>query len=50
MAYKLLYAHYLGPNNINCMAGEAEKILAGSAYHSEKCNWTFEKYALLHLK
>jgi hypothetical protein len=50
MAYKLLYVHYLGPNNVDYMAGKAEKILAGSTYHGEKCNWTFEKYALLHLK
>jgi hypothetical protein len=50
MAYKLLYAHYLSPNKVNYMAGEADTILAGSAYCSEKHNWTFEEYALLHLK
>ena len=32
------------------MAGKAEKTLTSSTYHDEKRNWTFEKYALLHLK
>ena len=50
LAYKLLYAHYLGPNNVDYMAGEAEKTLASSRYDGEKRNWGFEKYALLHLK
>jgi hypothetical protein len=50
LAYKLLYAQDLGPNNVDYMAGEAEKVLTSSAYHGEKRNWTFEKYTLLHLK
>ncbi len=50
LAYNLLYVHYLGPNNVDYMAGEAEKVLACSTYHGEKHNWTFEKYALLRLK
>jgi len=27
LAYQLLYAHYLGPNNVGNMAGEAETVL-----------------------
>ena len=51
LAYKLSYAHYLGPNSVNYMAaGKAVKILANSTYHGKKCNWTFETYALLHIK
>ncbi len=50
LAFTLLYAHYLGLNNVNYMAREAEKVLASSTYHGEKRNWTFEKDALLHLK
>jgi hypothetical protein len=50
LTYQLLYAHYLGPNNVDHMASKAEKYLATSAYHGEKRTWTFEKYALLHLK
>ena len=37
-------------NNIDYMAGEAEKTLASSAYHGKERNLTFEKCALLHLK
>ena len=36
LAYQLLYAHYLGPNNVDYMAGKAEKYLATSTYHGEK--------------
>ncbi len=46
----MLYAYYLGPNNVDYMAGKAEKYLATSAYHGEKRTWTFEKYTFLHLK
>ena len=37
------------PDNNDYMAGEAEKTLASSAYHSKERNLTFEKCALLHL-
>jgi hypothetical protein len=49
-AYQLLYAHYLGPNNVGNMAGEAETVLNTVQYHGEKRQWNFEKYALTHLR
>jgi hypothetical protein len=49
LAYQLLYAHYLGPNNVGNMAGEAENILKTAKYDGEKRQWNFEKYALMHL-
>jgi hypothetical protein len=50
LAFQLLYHHYLGPNNVDNMAGEAEKVLLTVAYHGEQHQWNFEKYALMHLK
>jgi hypothetical protein len=49
-AYQLLYAHYLGTNNAGNMAGEAEFMLNMVQYHGKKCQWNFEKYALMHLR
>jgi len=50
LAYQLLYAHYLGPNNIGNVAGEAETVLNMVQYHGEKHQWNFEKYTLMHLR
>jgi hypothetical protein len=50
LAYQLLYAHYLGPNNIGNMAGESENMLNMVQYHGEKRQWNFDKYALMHLQ
>jgi len=50
LAYQLLYAHYLGPNNVGNMAGEAETMLNTVQYNGEKCQWNFEKHALMHLR
>jgi hypothetical protein len=50
LAYQLLYAHYLGPNNVGNMAGEAENVLKTAKYDGEKRQWNFEKYALTHLR
>jgi hypothetical protein len=50
LAYQLLYAHYLGPNNVGNMAGEAENVLKTTRYDGEKRQWNFEKYALTHLR
>ena len=50
LAYQLLYAHYLGPNNVGNMAGEAENILKTAKYDGEKRQRNFEKYALTHLR
>jgi hypothetical protein len=50
LAYQLLYVHYLGPNNVGNMAGEAENALNMVQYHGEKRQWNFEKYAPMHLR
>ena len=50
LAYQLLYVHYLGPNNVGNMAGEAENVLSTTCYDGEKRQWNFEKYALMHLR
>ena len=44
MAYRALKNHYLGPNNMNHQANEAEAKLKDSSYHGEKCHWNFEWY------
>ena len=49
LAYQLLYAHYLGPNNVGNMAGEAENMLSTTRYDGEKHQWNFEEYTLMHL-
>jgi hypothetical protein len=49
LAYQLLFRHYLGPNNVSNMAGEAEQVLALVQYKGEMRQWNFEKYALTHL-
>ena len=36
MAYRALKNHYLGPNNTNHQANEAEAKLKDSSYHGEK--------------
>jgi hypothetical protein len=50
LAYQFLYCHYLGPNNIDDMAGKAKKVLLRVAYHGEQRQWNFGKYALMHLR
>jgi len=50
LAYQLLFRHYLGPNNVGNMAGEAEQVLATVQYKGEMRMWNFEKYALTHLR
>jgi hypothetical protein len=47
---QLLFRHYLGPNNVGNMAGEAEQMLALVQYKGEMRHWNFEKYALMHLR
>ena len=49
-AYLAVWDHYLGPNNVDHMANEAEKTLATSRYHAETRTFTFEKLVLMHLK
>ena len=48
MAYRALKNHYLGPNNTNHQANEAETKLKDSSYHSEKRHWNFEQYVRMH--
>ena len=42
--------HYLWPNNVGNMAGEAETVLNTVQYHGKKGQWNFEKYAMMHLR
>ena len=48
MAYRALKNHYLGLNNMNHQANEAEAELKDSSYHGEKCHWNFKKYVQMH--
>ena len=48
MAYRALKNHYLGPNNTNHQANEAEAKLKDSSYHGEKRHWNFERYVWMH--
>ena len=48
MAYRALKNHYLGPNNTNHQANEAEAKLKDSSYHGEKRRWNFEWYVRMH--
>ena len=48
LAYRALKNHYLGPNNMNHQANEAEAKLKDSSYHGEKHCWNFEKYVHMH--
>jgi hypothetical protein len=50
LAFQLLFRHYLGPNNVGNMAGEAEQMLASVQYKGKTHQWNFEKYALTHLR
>ena len=43
-----LYDHFLGPNNIDHMAYEAEKIIQNLVYHWERKNNTFESYVTIN--
>ena len=48
LAYMALKTHYLGPNNMNHQANEAETKLKDSSYHGERNHWNFEKYICMH--
>lgn len=48
LAFRLIHDHYLGASNIDHMASNCEKKLAGASYRGETRGWTFEKYATLH--
>ena len=48
-AFFMLYDHYLGANNVNNMASDAEHKLINVHYQGEKKRWTFEKYVSLQV-
>lgn len=48
-AYRCLYDHYLGPNNVDNMASWAERKLSDTHYQGEKKRWNFEKYVRTHV-
>jgi hypothetical protein len=47
-AYLALYAHYLGPNNVDNMASQAESKLNSTVYNGEQRRWNFERYVNVH--
>ncbi len=50
LAYQALYNHYLGPNNVDNLANDAERKLQTTTYTGEKRNWNFEKYVTAHVE
>ena len=48
IAYRLVYAHYLGPNNVDHLAGKAENRLRSMVYCGETRKWNFERYVTEH--
>ena len=49
-AWLALWSFYLGPNNLDHMASEAEKSLTTTHYNGESRNFTFDKFAMHMLK
>jgi hypothetical protein len=47
-AFLLLWNHFLGPNNVDNMASEAEAKLGSVSYTGERKKWTWEKYVQIH--
>jgi hypothetical protein len=47
-AFKGLYDHYLGPNNVDIMALAAEKTMQTTVYNGEMKRWDIEKFVNLH--
>ena len=48
-AYQALFDHYLGPNNANNLANEAERKLMNTSYNGEHKRFNFEKYCKIHV-
>jgi hypothetical protein len=44
LAFRSLYDHYLGPNNVDNLATMAERRLSSLSYIKETRRWDFEKY------
>ena len=49
-AFLAVWDYYLGPNNVDHMANEAEKTLSSSRYHTKGRTFNFKKLVLMHLK
>jgi hypothetical protein len=47
-AFLLLWDHFIGPNNVDNMASEAEAKLGSVSYTGERRKWTWEKYVQIH--
>jgi hypothetical protein len=47
-AFLLLWDHFLGPNNVDNMASEAEAKLGSVIYTGERKKWTLETYVQIH--
>jgi hypothetical protein len=47
-SFLLLWDHFLGPNNVDNMASEAEAKLGSVSYTGKRKNWTWEKYIQIH--
>jgi hypothetical protein len=47
-AFLLLWNHFLGSNNVDKMASEAEAKLGSVSYTGERNKWTWEKYVQVH--
>jgi hypothetical protein len=47
-AFFLLWDHFLGPNNVDNLASEAEVKLGSVSYTGERKKWTWEKYVQIH--
>ncbi|KAI2490202.1 hypothetical protein MHU86_24393 [Fragilaria crotonensis] len=48
MAFHGLYQHFLGPNNVDNMAAQAEDKLKSTVYNGEQRRWDFERYVNVH--
>lgn len=48
MAYKNLYTHFLGPNNVDNMVTMAEQKLTSTVYNGAQRRWDFERYVNVH--
>jgi hypothetical protein len=47
-AFLLLWNHFLGPNNVDNMASEAEDKIGSVSYTGKRKKWTWEKYVQIH--
>ena len=48
LAFENLYQHFLGPNNVDNMATQAEDKLKSTVYNGEQRRWDFERYVNVH--